>query len=307
MCLQVNGALEMMHRFYFRTVIPCIYKICEYSNRYEQIILDNNTSLRQVRLIGGGSSWIRKGELAATGKCDTSLLEKYGDNDFVVDDDVVKKEEFIIEVIPNPAFFFIIRNSVDSYPLYYDDAYHYDYFINVVNDGDVANTFCNVRLLGVENINSVAVDYENTNYGYGSMQIINYDEVTFWIEFVGESGCFTTTYLIECVDLNGNANHIKLHFNIGGLPSSTTLSGGNFLYLQQYCIADVLEVMKDLSPRAYIGGIDSVDGIYVAGVDEQNNFQFIIHLDYLEISEILPFIISTDFIGLRNWLIEHNQ
>lgn len=42
--------------------------------------------------MGGGSEFIRKSELIATGKCDTSALEKYGSNEFVVDDDIIKKE-----------------------------------------------------------------------------------------------------------------------------------------------------------------------------------------------------------------------
>lgn len=43
----------------------------------------------KLGLSGGGSNWIRKSELVATGKCDTTKLEKYGNNDFVVDDDIV--------------------------------------------------------------------------------------------------------------------------------------------------------------------------------------------------------------------------
>lgn len=44
----------------------------------------------KLGLSGGGTNWIRKSELIATGKCDTTKLEKYGNNDFVVDDDIVK-------------------------------------------------------------------------------------------------------------------------------------------------------------------------------------------------------------------------
>lgn len=46
----------------------------------------------KLGLSGGGTNWIRKSELIATGKCDTTKLEKYGNNDFVVDDDIVKVE-----------------------------------------------------------------------------------------------------------------------------------------------------------------------------------------------------------------------
>ena len=38
----------------------------------------------------GGTNWIRKSELIATGKCDTTKLTKYGNNDFVMNDDIVK-------------------------------------------------------------------------------------------------------------------------------------------------------------------------------------------------------------------------
>ncbi len=36
-----------------------------------------------------GANWIRKSELIATGKCNTTKLVKYGNNDFMVDDDIV--------------------------------------------------------------------------------------------------------------------------------------------------------------------------------------------------------------------------
>lgn len=48
----------------------------------------------KLGLSGGGTNWIRKSELIATGKCDTTKLEKYGNNDFVVDDDIVKSESW---------------------------------------------------------------------------------------------------------------------------------------------------------------------------------------------------------------------
>lgn len=48
----------------------------------------------KLGLSGGGTSWIRKSELIATGKCDTSLLTKYGNNDYVVDDDIVKTDDW---------------------------------------------------------------------------------------------------------------------------------------------------------------------------------------------------------------------
>ena len=38
----------------------------------------------------GGTNWIRKSELIATGKCDTTKLTKYGNNDFVNVPDIVK-------------------------------------------------------------------------------------------------------------------------------------------------------------------------------------------------------------------------
>ena len=44
----------------------------------------------------------------------------------------------------------------------------------------------------------------------------------------------------------------------------------NFQEARQICIKAVLEAMKTLAPQAYIGGEGSEDGIYVAGVNEQN-------------------------------------
>lgn len=45
---------------------------------------------RKLGLTGGSNSWIRKSELIVTGKCNEFLLTKYGNNDFVVDDDMVE-------------------------------------------------------------------------------------------------------------------------------------------------------------------------------------------------------------------------
>ena len=59
----------------------------------------------KLGLSGGGNNWIRKSELVATGKCDVSLLEKYGDNDYVVDDDIVKKSSSIIYEIYDKSFY----------------------------------------------------------------------------------------------------------------------------------------------------------------------------------------------------------
>lgn len=42
----------------------------------------------KLELSGEGTFWIRKSELVATGKCDTTKLSKYGNYDFVVDDDI---------------------------------------------------------------------------------------------------------------------------------------------------------------------------------------------------------------------------
>lgn len=59
----------------------------------------------KLGLSGGGNSFIRKSELIATGKCDASLLEKYRDNDYVVDDDIVKKNNMsIIFELYNTSF-----------------------------------------------------------------------------------------------------------------------------------------------------------------------------------------------------------
>lgn len=49
----------------------------------------------KLGLSGGGAQWIRKSELIATGKCDESLLTGYGNNDYVVDDHIVKKVNLI--------------------------------------------------------------------------------------------------------------------------------------------------------------------------------------------------------------------
>ena len=47
----------------------------------------------KLGLSGGGAGWITKAQLVATGKCDTAKLENYKDNQWVVDDDIVKKAD----------------------------------------------------------------------------------------------------------------------------------------------------------------------------------------------------------------------
>ena len=54
----------------------------------------------------------------------------------------------------------------------------------------------------------------------------------------------------------------------------------NFQEARQICIKAVLEAMKTLAPQAYIGGEGSEDGIYVAGVNEQNRILYITHFDW---------------------------
>ena len=43
----------------------------------------------KLGLTGGSNNWIRKSELVATGRCDTTQLIKYAGSDFVVEDDII--------------------------------------------------------------------------------------------------------------------------------------------------------------------------------------------------------------------------
>lgn len=43
----------------------------------------------KLGLTGGSTAWIRKSNLLTTKKCDTTKLTKYGNNDFVIDDDII--------------------------------------------------------------------------------------------------------------------------------------------------------------------------------------------------------------------------
>lgn len=69
----------------------------------------------KLGLSGGGTNWIRKSELIATGKCIMSLLEKYGNNDFVVDDDIVTKTKTVDILSGNITFS--------------KDSSHYGYYV----------------------------------------------------------------------------------------------------------------------------------------------------------------------------------
>ncbi|MDE7073538.1 MAG: hypothetical protein K2O69_00560 [Odoribacter sp.] len=85
---------------------------------------------------------------------------------------------------------------------------------------------------------------------------------------------------------------------------STTLTPENFEQMRQRCIPAVLEAMKTLAPAAYIGGEGSEDGIYVAGVDEQDKILYLTHFDWEEVKEILS---AMENGTLREWLIEYNR
>lgn len=84
----------------------------------------------KLGLSGGGTNWIRKSELIATGKCDTTKLEKYGNNDFVIDDDIVlseleillsygaRKSDDVTLILPktfNPSRPFLITGNATFY------------------------------------------------------------------------------------------------------------------------------------------------------------------------------------------------
>ena len=78
----------------------------------------------------------------------------------------------------------------------------------------------------------------------------------------------------------------------------------NFQEARQIFIKAVLEAMKTLAPQAYIGGEGSEDGIYVAGVNEQNRILYITHFDWEEVIEILPAIETGK---VKEWIIEVNE
>lgn len=78
----------------------------------------------------------------------------------------------------------------------------------------------------------------------------------------------------------------------------------NFEEARQKCIQAVLEAMKTLAYNAYIGGEGSEDGLYVAGVDEQDSILYITHFDWEEVSELLPAIEAGK---VREWLIDLNK
>lgn len=81
------------------------------------------------------------------------------------------------------------------------------------------------------------------------------------------------------------------------------LTPENFEEIRQLCIPAVLETMKSLAPEAYIGGEESEDGLYVAGVNEKKEILYITHFDWEEIIEIYPAMKAGE---LKEWILEHN-
>ncbi len=78
----------------------------------------------------------------------------------------------------------------------------------------------------------------------------------------------------------------------------------NFEEARQICIQAVLEAMKTLAYEAYINGEGSEDGLYVAGVDEEDRILYLTHFDWEEVVEILPAI---DEGRVREWIMGLNK
>lgn len=108
--------------------------------------LTQSQALTKISLSGGGSSFCTKAWLVSNGNFDTSKLTNYENNDFVVDDDIVKKAT-IVEPIYVVAY---IRFSPNLQTNMYDS-----FRINSIQDGTVSSADFNVGEIFLNTVYSI--------------------------------------------------------------------------------------------------------------------------------------------------------
>lgn len=143
--------------------------------------------------------------MIATGKCDTSLLEKYGDNDYVVDDDIVKKEDEGIKIVS--------LSLLDGASIYYNDK--------SLNIGETVQWGGIIKIHIVRNnskniadiyLNKNISSFKNINLQYGRM--INH---SVWIQVYNndftstQTGVILYKHIINVFFDDNEEHYIQIH------------------------------------------------------------------------------------------------
>lgn len=184
-----------------------------------------------------GNSFIKKSELIATGKCDTTLLTKYSNNNFVIDDDIVKKDNLTLRftysgggdiigdiekdlpLVFNPSKnkFRItgrvrVLSSVSSLItlfIIYDNKRTYDYQSGCVGNleiGDGALLYSNWRDRANSWVNGKTVGTAKTGEYYNFE--ITYDGTTLVRKIYNDSKSINLNHSIACSLYNYDCNAI---------------------------------------------------------------------------------------------------
>lgn len=103
--------------------------------------------------------------MIATGKCDTSLLEKYGNNDFVVDDDIVLMGGYYIPFTDS----FI--DSLGNSPIQKQNVLLSNGFVEVTDDGYL--TYDIADLIKDKDKITIELDYMFLTYTQKNVMVPN--------------------------------------------------------------------------------------------------------------------------------------